>query len=160
MGDNLKNYTCCFTGHRFLPENDFERISSVLKDNIIRLIKKDVKYFGTGGALGFDTLAALLVLDLKKQYKHIKLILVLPCLEQTKYWSKTDKIIYDKIKLKADKIIYISKEYTNQCMQKRNKHLVDNSGYCICYLTKNYGGTFNTVKYAEKNKLKIINIAN
>ena len=36
------------------------------------------------GTLGFDTLAAQCVLSLKNQHPHIKLILVLPCITQTK----------------------------------------------------------------------------
>lgn len=55
-------------------------------------------YFGAGGALGFDTLAAQCVLSLRKRYSHIKLILVLPCTTQTKGWSKDDIAVYEEIK--------------------------------------------------------------
>ena len=41
-------------------------------------------------------------------------------------------------------------------MHKRNRMLVDMSSICICYLTKDTGGTAYTVKYAEKQKLKIL----
>lgn len=44
-------------------------------------------------------------------------------------------------------------------MQKRNRHLVDNSSACICYLTKPTGGTAYTVNYASEHGLMIINIA-
>ena len=44
-------------------------------------------------------------------------------------------------------------------MQKRNRHLVDNSSACICYLTKSAGGTAYTVNYARRMGLRIINIA-
>ena len=40
--------------------------------------------------MGFDTLAAKTVLDLKKDYPDIKLILVLPCLNQTRGWKDAD----------------------------------------------------------------------
>ena len=45
------------------------------------------------------------------------------------------------------------------CLKKRNRHLVDNSSVCICYLTENKGGTFYTVNYANSKQLKIVNIA-
>ena len=61
-------------------------------------------YFGAGGALGFDTLAAQCVLSLRKRYSHIKLILVLPCTTQTKGWSKDDIAVYEEIKSQADKV--------------------------------------------------------
>ena len=44
-------------------------------------------------------------------------------------------------------------------MHIRNKNLVNNSKYCIAYLKESNGGTAFTVKYALKNKLEIINIA-
>ena len=44
-------------------------------------------------------------------------------------------------------------------MHKRNRHLVDNSSICVCYLTENKGGTFYTVEYAKSKNLKVINIA-
>ena len=37
------------------------------------------------GALGFDTIAAQAVLSVKETYPEVKLILVLPCENQTKY---------------------------------------------------------------------------
>ena len=76
--------TCCFTGHRKLPTGQYQMIADRLEQTIIRLIEKGVLYFGAGGALGFDTLAALTVLRLRKQYPQIKLILVLPCRDQTR----------------------------------------------------------------------------
>ena len=75
-------------------------------------------YFGAGGALGFDTLAAQCVLSLKKQYPHIKLILVLPCITQTKGWSKDDIATYEEIKSQADKVVYTSYDYFRGCMLK------------------------------------------
>ena len=76
------------------------------------------------GALGFDTLAALAVLELKQQYPQIKLILVLPCRNQTREWKEADIQKYEWIKSKADKVVYTSEHYYNGCMQKRNRHLI------------------------------------
>lgn len=90
-------------------------------------------YFGTGGALGFGAIAAQTVLKLKMKYPHIRLILVLPCETQADKWSDEDKTIYYEIKLKADKSVCISNSFTNQCLFKRNRHLVDNSNLCVCY---------------------------
>lgn len=134
-------------------------IARKLEQTVIGLIQSGVQYFGAGGALGFDTLAAQTVLKLKKEYPHIKLILVLPCLSQTKGWREEDIQIYEIIKAAADKVVYTSQQYTRDCMHKRNRHLVDHSGVCICYLTESNGGTAYTVNYANKHGLKIINLA-
>ena len=130
-----------------------------LKAILIDLIENGYQYFGAGGALGFDTLAAQTVLNLKTDYPQIKLILVLPCLSQADGWSSRDKDVYEKIKSSADKVVYTSEECTRGCMHKRNRHLVENSSVCVCYLTESAGGTVYTVDYAKKNKLLIINTA-
>lgn len=155
-----KDKTVCFTGHRKIPPENFEEISRRLETTLIQLIEKGYQYFGAGGALGFDTLAAQTVLKLKTVYPYIKLILVLPCEGQAEYWKKEDTIIYEDMKAKADKVVYTSKAYFRGCMYKRNRHLVDNSSCCICYLTKETGGTAYTVHYTKEKMLTIYNVAN
>jgi len=155
----MKNQTCCFTGHRNIPIDERESIKQRLKEEIISLIHQGVRYFATGGALGFDTMAALAVLKLKREYPHIRLILVLPYRDQQEKWRAWDKFIYDLILDQADKAVYISRYYTHDCMHKRNRHLVDHSGICVCYLTNPHSGTAYTVDYAKQRGLRIINLA-
>ena len=153
------NQTCCFTGHRKIPLDQLESVTQRLRDAVIASIKDVYLYFGAGGALGFDTLAAKTVLNLKKDYPQIKLILVLPCKTQTGGWKQEDIEEYNRIMKAADKVVYTSQDYYNGCMHKRNRHLVNNSSRCICYLTEKSGGTFYTVKYACEHSLSIVNIA-
>jgi len=155
----MRERTCCFTGHRELPFLKRKMIVRKLEQTVTGLIQSGVQYFGAGGALGFDTLAAQTVLNLKKEYPHIKLILVLPCLSQTRGWKEQDVQIYETIKAEADKVVYTSQQYTQDCMHKRNRHLVDHSGVCVCYLTQDKGGTAYTVNYAKKQGLEVINLA-
>lgn len=58
---------CCLTGHRSLP-SDPDRLAE-LRQNLRRLIcdlaQQGITTFYTGGALGFDTMAAMMVLELK-----------------------------------------------------------------------------------------------
>lgn len=155
---SIKGFTCCFTGHRKIPKEKYPQIEERLKAEIEKLIKKGVVYFGAGGALGFDTLCATTVLKLRTFYPQIRLVLVLPCKEQSKGWNSEDIEKYEWIKLQADKVTILSPHYYNGCMHQRNRHLVDNSSYCICYLTNSVGGTAYTVEYAKRQGLKIINI--
>lgn len=94
----MRNKTVCFTGHRKIPCEQYESIAGRLENELIYLIEQGYLFFGAGGALGFDTLAALTVLHLKERYPQIKLILVLPCKTQTKGWDKEDIAIYEDIK--------------------------------------------------------------
>ena len=108
---------------------------------------------------GFDTIAAQAVLSVKETHPEVKLILVLPCENQTKYWKQQDIDVYNNIKLRADKVKVLAPHYYNGCMQKRNRHLVDCSSTCICFLTKHEGGTAYTVDYAKQKGLYLINVA-
>lgn len=155
----MRNQTCCFTGHRIIPPDQLNEVQERLKKAILSSIHAGYRYFGAGGALGFDTLAAQQVLSLKKDFPNIKLILVLPCKSQTRGWDQDDIDVYERIKSSADKVVYTSENYYSGCMHKRNRHLVDNSSLCICYLTENSGGTHYTVQYAEQNALDIVNVA-
>ncbi|MGN0526717.1 MAG: SLOG family protein [Acutalibacteraceae bacterium] len=127
----MKNRTVCFTGHRKIPQTDYEKISVRLRITLINLISEGYCYFGVGGALGFDTLAAKTVLDLKNEFPQIKLILILPCFAQTRGWLDNDIKMYQYIKRRADKVRYTSDTYFNGCMQKRNRYLVNNSRVCV-----------------------------
>lgn len=82
---DYKSQTCCFTGHRdiapYTPDTVFEQTKAIAT----LLVSKGFKYFGAGGALGFDTLAAQAVLSVKETHPEFKLILVLPCENQYIY---------------------------------------------------------------------------
>ena len=155
----MRSKTVCFTGHRELPADDLPEISKRLKDTLVTLIEQGYRYFGAGGALGFGPLAAQAVLRWLDRDPQILLILVLPFLNQTRGWPQENIDTYEEIKRCADKVTYTSEHYFRGCMQKRNRHLVDNSRVCICYLTKPTGGTAYTVNYARRMGLRIINIA-
>ena len=155
----MEQKTCCFTGHSDIPSGSYQLIFNMTEEMVESLINKCFLYFGACVALDVDTIAAFTVLKLKERYPDVRLILVLPCLSQTRGWSREDIKIYEDIKKQADKIVYTSEEYTRGCMHKRNRHLVDNSSACIAYLTECKGGTAYTVDYAQKHGLTVFNIA-
>ncbi len=153
--------TLCFTGHRNLP---YERADLELRlYNTIEnyILFHDLTDFYAGGAIGWDTLAALTVLKLRNIYPHIRLHLVLPCSneEQTAKWSAKDKEIFYKILSEADYVEYTSQHYYNGCMKVRNARLVECADICFCYWnTYNlHSGTAQTVNMARKKNIDIIN---
>lgn len=157
---DLRAKTCCFTGHRSLSHEEMLKAAVRLRRVIEEQIKAGVVFYGAGGARGFDALAAQTVLEMKKEYPQLRLILVLPCEDQTRGWRSEDIAVYEDIKRRSDKVVYVSREYTPHCMHRRNRHLVDHSGTCICYLIRSTGGTAYTVDYARRKGLHVINIAN
>lgn len=150
---------CCFTGHRKIDGDAMAKLSPLLDRIIDRLIADGVEVFRTGGAIGFDTLAALKIIELKRLGRRIRLELVLPCKNQSDLWSDEDKRFYGYILENADSVIYARESYTRGCMLERNRMLVDGSCFCIGYCTTETGGSAYTLNYAKKKNLRVINLA-
>ncbi len=151
--------TCAFTGHRpkKFPWGYDERDSRCieLKKELAALIAKlvDAGYtdFFSGMAEGADTWAALAVLALKKENPALKLHCVLPCEGQADKWSVSSQKLYFSILEQADSVVYVSREYSKDCMLKRNRYLVDHSACLLAiYSGERRGGTAMTVRYAKR----------
>ena len=154
-----KETACCFTGHRVIPPNLKGHLYNRVVDGVKYLYARNVKTFLAGGAVGFDSIASRAVLECRESVPDIRLILVIPCRDQAQYWNQHDKAAYEHIKALANGVICLSEHYYRGCMHQRNRYLVDNSGFCICYLTENTGGTAYTVGYARGRGLRIFNLA-
>ena len=166
--NTLKSLTISFTGHRpnVLPwEYDgSSRECKKFKKDLEKILEKAINLgytnFICGMALGSDTICAEVVLKLRKKYKQIKLECAIPCLNQSVKWTNEAKIKYDKILKQSNKVTFITNEnYTFDCMQKRNKYLVDNCDILIAIYSGKKGGTQNTISYAHRigKLVKIIN---
>jgi len=150
----MREQTCCFTGHRNIAASECPALEKRLEEEIVHLIQQGVRYFGAGGARGFDTMAAEAVLRLREEYPDIRLILVLPNRQQALTWGEGDKMIYNDILRRADKVVYTTKPGERDCMLKRNRHLVDNSAICVCYWYNHrhglYGGIREAIRAAHR----------
>lgn len=158
--------TLCATGHRpkDLPwakyDTDNPKRTDYLekmRNILVECIEDGFTHFISGAALGADTDFALTVLDLKERYPFITLELAVPCADQDKFWTESDRKVYKKIISAADKVTVLSPYYTPYCMQRRNEYMVDGSDLVLCcYNGASSGGTFNTIKYAKKQNKKLI----
>lgn len=106
-------------------------------------------------ALGVDSWAAEIILELKEEYPNIILEAAVPCRSQANRWSVGEKERYKRLLLLCDKVTLIQEQYTIDCMMKRNKYMVDSSDYVVAVWNGKPSGTGKTVKYAENQK-KII----
>ena len=155
-----KEFTCFFTGHRIIAKNAAAAIETRIEQEVESLINdKGVTDFITGGALGFDTLAARVIIRLKEKYDYIKLHLYLPCYNQMANWNARDQYEGRMIMSYADSKRYTTEGgYVTGCMQLRNKRMVNDAHYCIAYMNRPRSGTAQTVAYAEDKNCVIINI--
>ena len=138
--------TAVFIGH-----NECYGVSAQqVEQAIIALINKGVTVFMSGGQGGFDRLCAGCVHRLKKQYPHIVNCLVIPYLTFTVF----DKDIFDDV-------IYpegFEKYHFKAAIPARNKYMVDNAAFAICYVTHGWGGAAKTYERALKKKLNVLNL--
>lgn len=155
----MRNKTCCFTGHRILQESE-QTISNKIRREVLNLYDKGYLYFGVGGALGFDTIAAETLFRLRDcEGLKIKIILVAPFKGYNNLWAKEEKKKFDVNITKYDKVVFVSSVASKDAFLARNRHLINYSSVCITYLIDEYSGTGYTIKYAIKEGLNIINIA-
>ncbi len=155
----MKEKSCSFSGHRELPTGaELVLLREKIEKTVKELIERGYTDFYAGGALGFDTLCALTVLKLRYRGNPIRLVLLLPYKAQAAAWSSMDKKIYADILSLADKVEYIGEEYTKDCFFKRNRMLVDKSCVLVNFLRKAPSGTAQTVNYAKKCGVELINL--
>lgn len=161
---------CCFTGYRPAKfpfslnreDAEYKKFENALVEEILSLVGSGCRIFYSGMAMGFDIIAAELVLMLKRAYGYsdIKLICVLPFLDQcesfTSFWKKR---FYSVLDLCDEKIV-LADEYFSGCYQNRNVYMVNNSDAVLTWYDGKAGGTRNTLEYAAKTQKYIINTCN
>lgn len=148
----------CFTGHRRVEPGNVNETVSFLCNKIEELAGAGEVCFRTGGALGFDTIAALCVISAREKHPDVRLSLILPCRNQTRGWRDADIEKYDYILSQADDVRYVCEHYTPYCMKKRNRELVDGADLCIAYCNKSSGGSAYTIAYANERGVRVENL--
>ncbi len=134
-------------------------MKKALAEQIAKLVNAGYTDFLPGMAEGTDTWAALAVLALKKENPGLKLHCVLPCEGQADKWSASARELYFSILEQADSVVYVSREYSKNCMLKRNRYLVDHAACLLAvYNGEQQGGTAMTLRYARKLGRQIVTL--
>ena len=152
----MEQKICMFTGHRDIRAEHVTLLTEWLDKTVEGLIAEGYTDFCAGGAIGFDTLAALKVIEKKEKYGFIKLHLFLPCRDQDARWNENYRRAYRYVMSKADSIRYVSESYNRGCMHKRNREMVKAADVCIAYCVTNEGGTYYTVNQAKEKGIRVI----
>lgn len=141
-----KETTATFIGHSNCIGIDKEQLTK----EIHALIQKGVTDFISGGIGGFDMMCARTVMEIKREFPHIGNLLVIPYLNfkinNPEYY---DKSIFPE---ELDPTPY------RVAIPRRNKYLVDNSAYAVCFVHRISGGSYKTFEYAKTRNITIINI--
>lgn len=152
------------TGHRphklwgyDLEHPNYVELREILASQLIQLCATSTV---TGMALGVDTVFALAVLDLKKGVMpYLNLECAIPCVGHSSKWFGESVRQYKEILSQADNVTLVSdRQYTPDCMQKRNEYMVDSSDVLIAIWDGTSGGTANCVRYAKSKGMHIVQI--
>ena len=159
--------TVAFTGHRTIngqyhPNGEWGAVMTATLQLITTLhYKYGHVEFISGGALGFDQVAALSVIHLRGTGGlPIKLIMALPFREFDSKWPTSSKKVLATIVSNADLTNYISDPgYAPWKMQTRNEWMVDYAKTVVAlYLPDKTGGTINCINYVMKCRKSLITI--
>lgn len=155
----MKNETACFTGHRIIANTDLLRLTPLLDETVEKFVSRGVIHWVSGGAIGFDTLAAQAIIKQREKNPAVKLIMVLPSRDQDARWRESDRQKYRLILDAADDIICLSEHYDDGCMAARNRFLVEHSDVCVAYMKRARSGAGQTVRMARECGLTVVNLA-
>ena len=155
--DKMKTVT--FTGHRYIPHNKRSDLCDKIEKVVMENYAKGVRQFLCGMAVGFDLFAAEAVLKIKYEQPDIMLVAVVPFRLQYERWSEMEKLRYQSILSRADKVVVLSEHYYNGCLLRRNDYMLSHCNGVIAYYDGNpKGGTFYTIRKARQMKLPVLNL--
>ena len=161
----MTTLSACFTGPREskMPYEqtcaEYGKLELVLKVEIIKLIRRGVSEFYTGGQTGIDTLAAMLVVSIRQELMTTaNLNLVLPHKNMAARFSTIQKDDFNWIKRSADTVVCLGDGYTSGCYRRRNRYMVEKSDYLIAVAgaKRPYSGTYMTLGMARRKGIETI----
>lgn len=158
------------TGHRpqkLFSSNPYDRGNLELLKGFAKsqfqLLQPEVVY--TGMALGWDMACAMAAANSK-----IPFIAAIPFQGQEKRWIESTQQLYQRLLLKASRVIYVDElpgyqlgveGYHPAKLQKRNEWMVDQIGCgdrVLALWDGSSGGTANCVNYAASKGVQIENV--
>lgn len=164
--EDLISKTVAFSGHRTdeaIDNFSYRDIFCEFNDKIMRCIfdlhERGYRYFITGGADGFDLIAARALMYMQRHMTpEIKIIAVIPHEEQSKNYDRAYQLQYQRLMCAANEVRYISKKYYDGVYLDRNKYMLIHSSVLVCYYNGKRGGTMHTVNRALRLGHEIINL--
>lgn len=136
--------TVTFCGHAQISQS--EKIEKWLYDVTQKLIEQGATTFYLGGYEAFDSLAASVLREQKKQYPQIELILVLAYLNTGRSTSGYDSTVYPPLETVPRRF----------AISHRNRWMVESADVVVAYVLHDWGGAATTLRCAKQKKKQII----
>lgn len=157
---------CCFTGHRpgKLPwrynENDRRCVALKRKmlDAIETAYEEGFHHFLCGMAQGCDLYFCECAMAVRAKRPEVTVEAAIPCPSQADDWPYEDLVRYRTLVAACDYETLVSERYTSECMQRRNRYMVDHSSLLIAAYDGTSGGTQYTIQYAMQRGIPIVDL--
>ena len=98
-----------------------------------------------------DMYAAEIVLDLKQTYPYITLECAIPYERQAVRWPEALRNRYFSITERCDQETMLQRQYTPDCLRKRNQYMVDHADIVLAVWNGSPSGTGQTVCVCQGN---------
>lgn len=153
----LDIYTVAFFGHRYI-DNLF-KVEELLEEQIRKLInEKEYVDFLVGRNGDFDQCVSSTVLRVRKNVRDDNSSLLLVLAYPTAEYLNNEESFHDYYS-DVDISYAASKAHPKSAIQIRNREMVDKADLIICYIEKEEGGAWRTLKYAKDKEKAIVNLA-
>ncbi len=161
-----KSHSCCFTGHREskLPwrHNEDDKNCVSLKESIYDAVeavyRSGRRHFICGMATGCDFYFCEAVLALREEHPEVTIEAAIPFEGQSAAWTSEQKQRYLRLVSECDYQTVVQRDYSPDCYMNRNRYMVDSSSVLIAAYNGRKGGTMNTLLYAMRSGLELIQL--
>lgn len=158
--------SCCFTGHREskLPWRGYEqdprcrRLRMRIRDAVEAVYADGVRHYICGMANGCDLYFLEEVLRFRLDHPDVTVEAAVPYAGQADHWRQELRTQYEQMLSQCDYETLVQQVYTGGCMMRRNRYMVDHSRILIAAYNGEPGGTMNTMLYALRRGLSVIEL--
>lgn len=140
---------CSFCGHSTFDICYKKRLISVIEELIT---EHNVNCFFVGNNGEYDRCVASALNEMKKRFPHIQCYIVLAYMpgRAGEFSRNSLPTIYPA---------GLETVHPRYAITHRNRWMVNQSDYIVAYITHDYGGAWQTFRYAKSKKVQIINLA-
>lgn len=147
-----------FAGHRpeklpwGMDESDprCAALKTQIAEAVLAAADRGFTTFLCGMARGCDFWFAGAVLKLKEQKPELRLEAYLPCPSQPDRWPDGDRKCYEDLLLGCDAVYMVEPTYSEGCMLRRNRAMIDRCDALLTVWDGSRGGTAAAIRHARK----------
>lgn len=138
---------CCFFGHKDTPENVKPALYAAIEELIT---EHGVSTFYVGNQGAFDAYVRSALRQLQKEYPHIRYAVVLAYMpgKQTEHDDFSDSMLPEGIE----------EVHPRYALDWRNRWLLRESQYIVCYIHHRWGGAAKYVQQGQRQGKTVINL--